>query len=269
MENNKKILIRADDVTLAYEGHTAAKNVCFSVAEGDYLCVVGENGSGKSTLLRAITGEVKIAAGTLELDSVLRKSGIGYLPQYSKIQRDFPATVREVVRSGCVKRDSWGILWNNSSRTRAAEAMELLGIGNISDKCFAELSGGQRQRVLLARAVCVSEKLMLLDEPVTGLDPDAAHEMYSAIRMINRERGCAVIMVSHDIQCALREASYVLSMCRGHSFFGTVDEYEVHERLDEAKDAERHHHLAHHGDAIKNIANSCCNEHKTESEDGK
>ncbi len=245
--DSKTILIRAADVTLAYEGHTAAKGVNFTTAAGDYLCIVGENGSGKSTLLKAITGDVTIAAGKLEIDSSLQKEGIGYLPQYSKIQRDFPATVREVVQSGCVKRDPWGILWGSSARKRAAEAMHLLGVENIADKCFAELSGGQRQRVLLSRAVCVSERLLLLDEPVTGLDPDAAHEMYAAIRMINRERGCTVVMVSHDIQCALSEAGYVLSMCRGHSFYGTVEEYRAHEKIDAAKDKERHRDMFHRG----------------------
>ena len=123
--------------------------------------------------------------------------------------------------------------------------MELLRVAEFEKKCFGELSGGQRQRVLLARAICVSETLLLLDEPVTGLDPDAAHEMYDTIRMLNRERGCAVMMVTHDVQCALHEAKHVLSMCRGHSFYGTVDEYMIHENLDEATDEARHHHHHH------------------------
>ena len=120
--------------------------------------------------------------------------------------------------------------------------MEMLGIAELSARRFGDLSGGQRQRVLLARAMCVSETLLLLDEPVTGLDPDAAHGMYDAIRRINRERGCAVMMVSHDVQCALQEAGHVLSLCRGHSFYGTVSEYVCHEKLDVALDEERHHH---------------------------
>lgn len=238
-------LITADHVTLAFDGHTAAENVNFSLGRGDYLCVIGENGSGKSTLLRAVTGEVKPASGKLTLAPELRKQGIGYLPQQSKIQRDFPASVREVVVSGCVRRDSFGLFWKHESRERADEYMKLLKVDAFADKGFGELSGGQRQRVLLARAMCVSDTLILLDEPVNGLDPDAAHEMYHAVRMLNRERGCAVMMVSHDVSCALREANHVLSMCRGHSFYGTVEQYTAHERSDEETDERMHHHHDH------------------------
>lgn len=242
MKNTVGNLITAEALTLAYDGHTAAKNVNFKLNKGDYLCVVGENGSGKSTLMRAVIGEVKPAGGKLLLADSLRAGGIGYLPQKSKIQRDFPATVREVVLSGCVRRDRIGVFWKNESRKKAMTAMELLGISDLSGKCYGDLSGGQQQRVLLARAICVSEEILLLDEPVTGLDPDAAHEMYHTIRTLNREVGCAVMMVTHDVSCALREANTVLSMCRGHSFFGSVDEYRSHEARDEAVDEQRHHH---------------------------
>ncbi|MGN1345828.1 MAG: metal ABC transporter ATP-binding protein [Eubacteriales bacterium] len=240
-------LITARRVTLAFDGHTAAENVNFSLERGDYLCVVGENGSGKSTLLRAVTGEVKPAGGELILAPELRKEGIGYLPQQSKIQRDFPASVREVVVSGCVHRDRLGMFWSPASRKRAAESMELLRVDGLADRSFGELSGGQRQRVLLARAMCASDTLILLDEPVNGLDPDAAHEMYRAVRMLN-ERGCAVMMVSHDVSCALREAKHVLSMCRGHSFYGTVEQYAAHERADGETDEQLHHRLKPEGD---------------------
>ncbi|MBQ4354467.1 MAG: ABC transporter ATP-binding protein [Clostridia bacterium] len=243
-------LIKAEKLVLAFDGHTAAENVHFTLKEGDYLCVVGENGSGKSTLLRAITGEVRPAGGKLELAQELLKKGIGYLPQKSKIQRDFPASVREVVLSGCTRRDGFGLFWKKESKKKADDAMELLRIADLADKCYGDLSGGQQQRVLLARAVCVSDALLLLDEPVTGLDPDAAHEMYHTIRTINRQTGCAVMMVSHDVSCALREADHVLSMCRGHSFFGTVAEYRRHEQMDEAADEKRHaghdHSHGHH-----------------------
>lgn len=234
-------LINANRLSLAYDGHVVASDVSFSLHDGEYMCIVGENGSGKSTLLKTITGEKSVYSGSFTVNPIVKKQGIGYLPQQSKIQRDFPASVREVVLSGCVKRDYLGLAWKKESLAKAAEAMEMLGISNLARKSFGELSGGQRQRVLLARAFCASDKLLLLDEPVTGLDPDAAHEMYEAIGKINRERGCAVIMVSHDVQCALREATLVLSMCAGHSFFGSVDEYLAHEAKDEAEDEKRHH----------------------------
>lgn len=241
-------LIKAENLTLAYNGHTAAVGVNFTLSSGGYLCIVGENGSGKSTLLKAVTGEIIPVFGSLTLSPELKKHGIGYLPQQSGIQRDFPATVREVVLSGCVRSEMLGLFWSERAKKRARDAMDLLGISDLSGKYFGILSGGQRQRVLLARAMCVSDKLILLDEPVTGLDPEAAHDMYSAIRLINSERGCAVMMVSHDVQCAVREAGYVLSMCRGHSFFGTVAEYEKHEQIDEEKDEELHHHTHEHSE---------------------
>lgn len=235
-------LIKASDLSLSYDGRVVAEHVDFTMPSGEYMCVVGENGSGKSTLLRAIIGEIAASGGTLEIAQEIKKYGIGYLPQQSKIQRDFPASVREVVRSGCIRRDPIGMMWGKEAKKRAAEAMELLGISSLADRSFGELSGGQRQRVLLARAMCASERLLLLDEPVTGLDHDAAHEMYAAVRKLNTERGCAVIMVTHDVQCALREARLVLSMCAGHSFFGSADEYIAHEKRDEEADEMRHRH---------------------------
>ena len=242
-------LIESHDLTLAYEGVIAAEHVTFTLAPGDYLCVVGENGSGKSTLLKAITGEVKPAGGLLSIAPEVKKNGIGYLPQISKIQRDFPASVREVVLSGCVRGDGRGFLWTRSAQKRAVDAMDRLGVADLAHKTLGDLSGGQRQRVLLARAMCVSDTLLLLDEPVTGLDPEAVHGMYEAIRQINRERGCAVMMVSHDVSCALREAEHVLSLCRGHAFYGTVEGYRRHEKLDDEADDARHRHGGEHAPA--------------------
>ncbi|MCR5681609.1 MAG: ATP-binding cassette domain-containing protein [Clostridiales bacterium] len=242
-------LIESHDLTLAYEGVIAAEHVTFTLAPGDYLCVVGENGSGKSTLLKAITGEVKPAGGLLSIAPEVKKNGIGYLPQISKIQRDFPASVREVVLSGCVRGDGRGFLWTRAAQKRAADAMDMLGVADLAHKTLGDLSGGQRQRVLLARAMCASDILLLLDEPVTGLDPEAVHGMYEAIRQINRERGCAVMMVSHDVSCALREAEHVLSLCRGHAFYGTVEGYRRHEKLDDEADDARHRHGGEHAPA--------------------
>jgi ABC-type Mn/Zn transport systems, ATPase component len=242
-------LIESHDLTLAYEGVIAAEHVTFTLAPGDYLCVVGENGSGKSTLLKAITGEVKPAGGLLSIAPEVKKNGIGYLPQISKIQRDFPASVREVVLSGCVRGDGRGFLWTRAAQKRATDAMDMLGVADLAQKTLGDLSGGQRQRVLLARAMCASDTLLLLDEPVTGLDPEAVHGMYEAIRQINRERGCAVMMVSHDVSCALREAEHVLSLCRGHAFYGTVEGYRRHEKLDDEADDARHRHGGEHAPA--------------------
>ena len=239
-------IIKAENLSLAYDGKIAAEDINFSLPEGGYMCIIGENGSGKSTLLKAIIGDITPYRGTLHLSDEIKKHGIGYLPQQSKIQRDFPANVKEVILSGCINRDKFGIGWKSSSLNKAKENAELLGISSLLDKPFGDLSGGQKQRVLLARALCASDKLLLLDEPLTGLDPDAAHEMYDSISKINYEKKCAVIMVTHDVNCALKEASLVLSLCRGHSFFGTVDEYSEHELVDEAIDSMLHSHSHSH-----------------------
>ena len=242
--------IECDSLYLSYDGAIVVENLTFSTEEGDYLAVVGENGSGKSTLLRAVIGEISPVSGRLSIPKEIRQRGIGYLPQQTVVQRNFPASVREVVLSGCVSGDRIGFGWSRDSKRKVSEIMETLKIGDLASKNIGELSGGQRQKVFLARAVVSSPRLLLLDEPVTGLDPDAAHEMYGIIRMLNREKSMTVVMVTHDIQCALHEAGHVLSLCRGHYFYGTVDGYYEHEKKD-AEDDHRMHggtHCHHHGE---------------------
>lgn len=199
-------LIRAKGLTLSYDGSAVVKDLSFTVRAGDYIAVVGENGSGKSTLMRAVTGEIKPAAGEITRSRDIKKYGVGYLPQQSAIQRDFPASVAEVVLSGNIRRNGFGLTWSSASKERSKTYMELLGVSALSNRSFSELSGGQRQRVLLARAMCASEKLLLLDEPATGLDEGATEDLYAAIRLVNRQ-GTAVMMVTHDLQRAEKEAS--------------------------------------------------------------
>ena len=218
------MLIKAENITLAYDGIPVTSGIDFVVRKGDYLCVVGENGSGKSTLVKAIVGLHPIAAGTLTLAPELRQSGIGYLPQHTPAQRDFPASVREIVRSGCTRRAGWRPFLRASEKKLADEAMERMGISHLSSRCYRELSGGQQQRVLLARALCATEKLLLLDEPVAGLDPKVTQEMYELIESLNKNDNVTIIMISHDIDKALQYASHILHI--GHQiFFGTREEY--------------------------------------------
>ncbi len=204
-------LIKADHLTLSYDGTAVIKDLSFAVSAGEYIAVVGENGSGKSTLLKAITGEIKPVSGMLTRCDELRRYGVGYLPQQSAIQRDFPASVYEVVLSGNIRRDSFGFAWRGESAERADEYIHLLGICKLKHRSFGELSGGQKQRVLLARAMCASDKLLLLDEPVTALDESAAEDMYRAIRLVN-DNGAAIIMVSHDRQRAEAEADRLICL---------------------------------------------------------
>ena len=219
-------LIGIKNVTIAFEGSVAVDNVSLSVRKGEYLVIVGENGSGKSTLMRAMLGLVKPRSGKIVYGDGLHKNQIGYLPQQTQAQRDFPASVEEVVTSGCVSR--MGLKWRFSrrERTEALENMELLDVAKFRKKSYRNLSGGQQQRVLLARALCATDSILLLDEPVTGLDPAAAEEMYAVIRKLNKEHGVAIVMVSHDIHGAMRDADKVLVMGRSMNFLGTVSEYE-------------------------------------------
>ena len=216
--------ITCRNLSFAYDGETVLSDIEFSLDAGAYLCIVGENGSGKSTLMRGILGLKKPSKGEIVFDD-LKPTEIGYLPQQTQIQRDFPASVREVVLSGRLNSMCGRLFYNAEDKAAAAENMERLGIDDIADRCYLELSGGQQQRVLLARAMCATKKLLLLDEPVTGLDPVAANEMYNLIKLVNLCDNTSVIMISHDIHAAVRYATHILHLGRSQLFFGTTAQY--------------------------------------------
>jgi len=215
--------IICDQLTLGYENTRLLTGLSFQVNAGDYLCIVGENGSGKSTLVRTLLGLQPPVSGTIRFSDGLSAREIGYLPQQTEVQRDFPASVREIVLSGCQNRMGLRPFYRREERALAESNMEKLGIQNLAEHCYRELSGGQQQRVLLARALCATRKLLLLDEPVSGLDPFATNEMYHLIAGLNDE-GISIIMVSHDIDAALRYASHILHI-GGGTFFGTAADY--------------------------------------------
>lgn len=217
-------LISCENVCLGYDGVYVVEDLTFEVNAGDYLCIVGENGSGKSTLMRALLGLKSVSSGKISYGDGLQKSHIGYLPQQTDVQNDFPASVGEVVLSGCLNKCGLSPFYSPSQRETAKRNMELLGIYSLKKRCFRELSGGQRQRVLLARALCASSRLILLDEPVSGLDPYVTGEMYSIISDLNKS-GIAVITVSHDMDAAIKYASHVLHVAHYPKFFETTEEY--------------------------------------------
>ena len=217
-------LITCENLILAYDTGVVASGVNFTLEAGDYLCIVGENGSGKSTLLKSMLGLHPVDGGILTIDPATRKGGIGYLPQHTPAQRDFPASVREIVRSGCLKKSGIRPFWRADHKKLADKAMARMGIDRLAKRCYRELSGGQQQRVLLARAFCATGDLILLDEPIAGLDPMAMTEMYRMIADLNRE-GVAVVMVSHDVSAAVNYATHILHMSKTTTFFGTTEEY--------------------------------------------
>lgn len=220
----EKHLIECEGLTLSYDGKAVLENVNFTVRQGDYLCIIGENGSGKSTLVRALLGLKHISGGEIKFGGGLTSKSIGYLPQQTGIQRDFPASVREVVLSGCLGGNK-RLFYSIKDRKKASENMEKLGIAGLSRRSYRELSGGQQQRVLLARALCAASRLLLLDEPVAGLDPLVTSEMYDLISKLNRLDNMTVIMVSHDIESALRYSNKILHLDRSVAYFGDTSKY--------------------------------------------
>ncbi len=216
-------LLTIKNLSLGYDSRVIVENLNFAVNAGDYLCIIGENGSGKSTLMKTLLGLQEQIGGEIIPGDGLQKNEIGYLPQQNLVQKDFPASVKEIVISGCQARCGLRPFYTKSEKQMAKDNMAKMGITDLANRCYRELSGGQQQRVLLARALCATQKVLLLDEPVSGLDPKVTIEMYSLIEDLNRE-GITVIMISHDIAAAVKYASHILHI--GDSiFYGTKDEY--------------------------------------------
>lgn len=216
-------LITASDVSLGYDNHLIVKKLNFSINTGDYLYIVGENGSGKSTLMKTLLGLLPPISGSISFGDGIKAGDIGYLPQQTIIQKDFPASVREIVISGCQGRCGLRPFYNREEKKLADDNMKRMDIVDLKNRPYRELSGGQQQRVLLARALCATQKLLLLDEPVAGLDPNVSAQMYDLIEKLNRE-GITVIMISHDVSAAIRYASHILHIGE-KIYFGTRGDY--------------------------------------------
>lgn len=218
-------LITCSHVDFGYENQDAVTDLTMEVTEEDYLCIVGENGSGKSTLIKGLLGLLKPTSGTLTVGEELKKTGIGYLPQQTAAQRDFPATVDEVVISGCLSRRGNRPFYSRTEKKLAEANMERLGIADLRRRCYRELSGGQQQRVLIARALCATNRLLILDEPITGLDPWAIQDFYHLIRDLNRKEHVAILMVTHDMANVVGQANKILHLKQRVLFYGTTEEY--------------------------------------------
>ncbi len=212
------------NLSIGYDSKIIQKDLDFSIEKGDYLCIVGENGAGKSTLMKTLLGLKTPLAGHISMEDGVKGNEIGYLPQQNLIQRDFPASVKEIVLSGCQGRCRFPGFYGAEAKKKAKEAMDKLGITHLKKSCYRELSGGQQQRVLLARALCATQKMLLLDEPVSGLDPQATQDLYDIIKKLNDEENITIIMISHDVGAALKYASHILHIGKT-LFFGTKNEY--------------------------------------------
>lgn len=237
-------LLKCENVTVQFGTKTVLDKLSFQVEHGDYLSVIGKNGSGKSTLIRCLTGLCPLTDGQIIPAEDFRRSEIGYLPQQSHIQRDFPATVEEVVRSGCLGHHRFLPFYTKEDKAEAEMNMHRLDICDLRNRSYRTLSGGQQQRVLLARALCATQKLLLLDEPVTGLDPEVSVGFYDLIRELNQQDNIAVIMVSHDVENALKDAKHVLYLDEQEQYFAEIGEFrdsDIAKRI--ARDLQPHKHL--------------------------
>lgn len=214
------------NITLGYNSKIVLENLSFEVNKGDYLCILGDNGSGKSTLMKTILNLLTPLSGSITTGDGLLPDEIGYLPQQTDVQKDFPASVWEIVLSGCQSRCGRRPFYNRAEKSLAKKTIEQLGITHLTKRSYRELSGGQQQRVLLARALCATQKMLLLDEPVTGLDPQATEEMYSLIKELN-QKGITIIMISHDVDAALKYATHILNL-GNEIFFGDINKYDRH-----------------------------------------
>ena len=208
-------LLHVEGVSFSYDQYTVIKNLIFKVHEGDYVWVIGENGTGKSTLIKGLLNLKKPSSGQIIFNETLKQSEVGYLPQQTVIQKEFPASVWEIILSGCLNQCGWLPLYKKSDKERAVKWMKELGIYELRDCCYRELSGGQQQRVLLARALCATKKLLILDEPVANLDPKATQDFYRLMHRINQENKIAIVMVSHDIENKIEHATQVVHLKKG------------------------------------------------------
>ena len=219
------VQIKCIDAAIGYDGKKIAEGISFEVESGDFLCIVGENGSGKTTFMKTLLGLNKVISGKIEFTDRVTGNKLGYLPQQSEEKRDFPITVEEVVRSGCVGSLGFRPFLTRSQKQTARDNMFRLGITSLAKTPFGRLSGGQKQKVLLARALCAVDDIILLDEPVSGLDPKATEDMYALVKELNENHGVTVIMITHDIAAAIKYSDKVLYMADKPIFFGSAQEY--------------------------------------------
>ena len=222
-------LLTCQNLTIGYDAKAILQDINFAVTAGDYLCIIGENGSGKSTLMKTMLGLQASLAGDVIIGDGLKQNEIGYMPQQTAVQKDFPASVKEVVQSGCQARCGLRPFYSHEDKKRVEQALKKMGITHLTKQCYRELSGGQQQRVLLARALCATEKVLLLDEPVAGLDPKATAEMYRVIEDLNKNSQITIMMISHDIAAAMQYASHILHIGED-IYFGPKQEYLASEK---------------------------------------
>ena len=217
-------MIELKNVTLGYDDHIVLKNINMEINEKDFICVVGPNGSGKSTLIKGILGLIKPLKGKIKYND-LKRNFVGYMPQETKVDNNFPASVFEIVLSGTLNQMGFKLFYTKKEKEIAEKNLKLLNIYNLKNKNFCDLSGGQRQKVLLARAISATKKLIILDEPSNNLDSKSKKDLYKTIVSLNKDKGIAVIMITHDLDHDNLIGNKILSLREDEVFFGTTEEF--------------------------------------------
>lgn len=220
-----KTLINVQNLHMSYGNKKVLTNINFEINQGDFLTIIGENGSGKSTLVKGLLGLKSLDEGTVNYLGV-DLNQIGYLPQNTQIQHDFPASVKEIVLSGCVNRLKKRFFYNAQDKQRMRRQLQRLQIEDLANQHYIDLSIGQRQRVLLARALCATDQLIILDEPVTSLDPHITRSFYELLKELNQQ-GLTVVMITHDISQVVDAATKVLLLNGQVQYFGNAQDYLV------------------------------------------
>lgn len=190
------MILEVKNLKVSYNSHTAIENVSFKINQGEYIALVGENGSGKSTLIKAIMGLKKEDEGEVKFD--LDLSEVSYLAQTDLKGIDFPATSKEIIMTGCQKRGKLPF-YTKQDKENFKQVVQELKIEDLINKRIGDLSGGQKQRVLLARSLIRNPKMIILDEPQTGLDVNITKELYKILEKLNKEKNVTIMMATHDL----------------------------------------------------------------------
>jgi len=218
-------LLECKNVSIGYNDKAICKDISFTIEKGEYVCIVGENGCGKSTLLKTILGLTKQVSGKIKFDNNFNKTQIGYLPQQSEMQRDFPAVVKEIVMSGFINKMGLRPFYNKSEKEKALKLMSQLNIIDHKNKSYKDLSGGQQQKVLLARALCATDELLVLDEPTNGLDMRSIKAFYDTIYRLNSENGITILMVTHNLDKVIDKVTKIIYLKNTQVFCGSKEEF--------------------------------------------
>ena len=226
-------VIHIDNLSVYYGETAAITNVCLDVNQGEFLGIIGPNGGGKSTLLKAILGLIPITTGSIQIYGQAlgkNRTAVGYVPQFATMDRRFPISAMEVVLTGRLKQGlSLFMKYSNEDKDIACDQLKRVGIEHLAKRQISELSGGEFQRLLIARALTVHPKLLLLDEPTASVDVNSREQIYHLLRELNNEM--TIVLVTHDLLAISSEVRKLACLNRKLVYHGEpqLNEHVVNE----------------------------------------